>query len=96
MIIMKNTVHDIATHRHMSTTAYRIHLLGMCVRVMRSFLFNVVVFFAGISIGMGFTILKMQKIWQDGDDVKAFISLSKALKYHKIHDKTIDDCLFKI
>ena len=93
---MQNTIHDIATHHHMSTAAYRVYLLGMCIRVMRSFLFNVVVFFAGISIGMGFTILKMQKIWQDNDDVKAFVSLSKALKHHKIHDKTIDDCLLKI
>ena len=41
----------------MSKTLYRIHLIGMCVRVMRSFLFNVVVFFAGMSIGMGFTVM---------------------------------------
>ena len=41
----------------MSKTLYRIRLIGMCARVMRSFLFNVVVFLAGMSIGMGFTVL---------------------------------------
>lgn len=41
----------------MTKTMYRIHLIGMCVRVMRSFLFNVTVFFAGASIGMGFTVI---------------------------------------
>ena len=93
---MKNTAHDIATHHNMSRTAYRVHLLGMCVRVMRSFLFNVVVFFAGVSIGMGFTVMKMQKMWQESDDVKTYIALTKALKHHKIHDKTVDACLLSL
>jgi len=77
----------------MSKTLYRIHLIGMCARVMRSFLFNVVVFFAGVSIGMGFTVLHVQKIWQGSDEVKAFTLLRKSLKNHHIHDKTVDDCL---
>ena len=93
---MKNTVHDIATHHNMSRMAYRVHLLGMCVRVMRSFLFNVVVFFAGASIGMGFTVMKMQKMWQENDDVKTYVALTKGLKHHKIHDKAIDNCLIHI
>ena len=89
-------IYDIATHHHMSKMAYRVHLLGMCVRVMRSFLFNVVIFFAGVSIGMGFTVMRMQQIWQNSDDVKAFSILTKALKHHKIHDKIVDECLMKM
>lgn len=68
-------------HAPMSKTAYRIHLLGMCVRIMRSFLFNVAVFFAGASIGMGFTVLKIQDKWQNSEEVKTFISLMKTLKH---------------
>ena len=49
--------------KSMSKALYRIHLIGMWARVLRSFLFNVVVFFAGVSIGMGFTVLHVQKIW---------------------------------
>lgn len=93
---MNNTAYDIATHHKMSKMAYRVHLLGMCVRVMRSFLFNVVVFFAGVSIGMGFTVIKTQKMWQESDDVKSYIALTKALKHHKIHDKVVDACLMHI
>lgn len=80
----------------MSKTLYRIHLIGMCARVFRSFLFNAVVFFAGVSIGMGFTIMRVQKIWQDSDEVKAFTLLRKSLRHHNIHDKAIDDCLIQI
>lgn len=70
--------------------------MGMCVRVMRSFLFNLVVFFAGASIGMGFTVMRVQKMWQENDDVRAHIMLSKALKHHDIHDKCIDTYLMQI
>lgn len=42
----------------MSKMAYRARILGMCVRVMRSFLFNLAIFFAGVSIGMGFTVIR--------------------------------------
>ena len=80
----------------MSKMAYRAHILGMYVRVMRSFLFNLVVFFAGVSIGMGFTVMKMQKMWQENDDAKAFMSLSKTLKNHNMHSKIVDAYLAEI
>ena len=80
----------------MSKTLYRIHLIGMFARVFRSFLFNVVVFFAGVSIGMGFTVLHVQKIWQDSDEVKAFTLLRKSLRHHHIHDKAVDECLMQM
>ena len=41
----------------MSRSAYAAHVLGMCTKFMRTFLFNLLILFVGITIGMGFTII---------------------------------------
>lgn len=93
---MKATVHSIATHHTISKTAYRMHILGMCVRVMRSFIFNVIIFLAGASIGMGLTVMQVQKIWENNTSIRSFLSLKGLLKTHSIHDKKIEQCLMQI
>lgn len=80
----------------MSKTAYRVRLLGMCVRVMRSFLFNVAVFFAGAAIGMGFTVIHVQKAWKDKYNSDTIAALERAIDKHNIHDKGIDGIILKM
>lgn len=82
--------------RPMSKTAYRVHLLGMCVRVMRSFLFNVAVFFAGAAIGMGFTVIHVQKAWKDRYTNGAVVAFERAIDEHNLHDKNIDALIIKM
>ena len=46
-------------HKKMSRGAYRMQLLGMYASLMKSIVFNFCVFFVGVSIGMGFTVMRM-------------------------------------
>jgi len=80
----------------MSKTAYRVHLLGMCVRVMRSFLFNAVMFLAGIAIGMGFTVMHVQKAWHERYNHDTVTALQRALSAYNLNDKKIDNLILKM
>lgn len=70
--------------KHLSKAAYRIHLLGICAKVMRSFLFNVCVFFVGVAAGMGFTILHMQKMMKENG--------YRFRSVEAVHECEHDDC----
>ena len=80
----------------MTTTMYRIHLIGMCVRVMRSFLFNLAVFFAGTAVGMGFTVMHVQKVWKEKYAHDTVVKLEHMLNAKNIHDKDIDSLMLEL
>ena len=85
------------THRKkLSKAAYRIHLLGMFTNAMRSFLFNAFVFFLGTSLGMGFTIIHVQKVWKEKYANDTVTKLERALNKYGANNKEIESLLIEL
>ena len=84
-----------ASHR-MSKEAYRAHLLGMCSAVMKSFMFNALVFFVGLTLGMGFTILNVQRVVKEKYQHDTVVRLQHALKKHNIDVKDVNDIVMQL
>ena len=83
-------------HKKMSRGAYRIALLGMYAKIMRSILFNIVVFFAGISIGMGFTVLNMQRVFKEKYMHNSVHKLEHVLAKHGVIDNEVEEVLIEL
>lgn len=79
--------------KKMSKAAYRMHIFGIFAQVIRSLMFNFLVLFIGISIGMGFTIVNVQKAWKDKCQYDIMIKLQHTLKKHNFFNKDIEKIL---
>lgn len=73
--------------KKMSTAAYNMYILGAFTKTLRSLMFNLLVFFVGLSIGMGFSILHMQRAWKERYAHDTISKLEKALAKRGIADK---------
>ena len=84
------------TSKKMSKTVYRIHLIGICIRMMRSLMFNICVFCVGAAFGMGFMALHVQKIWKEKYSNDTIVKLERVLAEQKMLDGNIETLLAKI
>ena len=82
--------------RKLSKAAYRIHILGMAANMMRSLLFNLLVFFFGTSLGMGFTIIHVQKVWKEKYANDTITKLERALNKHGTNNPEIESLLIEL
>lgn len=77
----------------MSKAAYNAYLLGMFVTTLRSIIFNFLILFIGITIGMGFTIMHMQRAWKDRYSHDTVMKFEHALMKRGIIDKEMGHLL---
>ena len=72
------------------------HLIGIWASFMRTILFNVAIFLAGLSIGMGFTIAHVRRALGDKHQGEVAMQLQEALKKHKISFSDIDALILRL
>lgn len=73
----------------MSKTAYNMYLLGIFASTIRSLLFNLFMLSIGVSIGMGFAIIRMQNAWKDRYAYDTVLKIEHAMMKRGIVDKQI-------
>ena len=83
-------------HKRMSKSAYRVHVLGMYASMMRSVVFNLCVLFAGISIGMGFTVMHMRNVWREKYTCSSIHKLEHVLAKHGVIDNEVEQVLIEL
>lgn len=93
--VCKLVIPQFRTHK-LSKEAYRAHLLGMYVRVMRSLLFNMFIFFLGTTIGMGFILIHMKNAIKDKYDNDTIIKLEHTLQKHNILNEDVEKILLEM
>ena len=82
--------------KKMSRGAYRMQLLGMYASMMKSIVFNICVLFVGISIGMGFTVIHMQKVWKEKYTCNSVQKLEHILIKHGAIDNEVEQALVEL
>lgn len=80
----------------MSKCAYRAHVLRMCTSFMKTFMFNILVFFIGATLGMSFTILNVQRVWKEKYQYDTVVRLQHTLKKNNIDIKDVNDLLMQL
>ena len=83
-------------HKKMSKGAYRVAVLGMYAKIMRSLAFNALVLFAGISIGMGFTVINMQRVWKEKYTCSSIHRLERILAKRGAIDNEVEQALIEL
>ena len=73
--ICKNVKPTMTDKAHMQ----RIYKLGVFLRLIRSTVFNLLVFFVGCSAGMGFTMLNAKHVWKERYDNDTLLKLERVL-----------------
>ena len=80
----------------MSKKAYRAYILGMYTKLLRSLLFNLLVFSFGLSIGMGFTVIHMKRVWKDTYESSTVMKLEHSLRKYGIENREIDNLMLEL
>ena len=83
-------------HKKMSRGAYRMQLLGMYASMMKSIVFNLLVLFAGIAIGMGFTVMHMKNVWKEKYTCNSIHKLERVLVKHGAIDNEVEQVLIEL
>ena len=79
-----------------SKSAYVAQIIGMWTKFMRTFLFNLLMFFVGISIGMGFSILHIQRAWRQKSDHATIYNIGQQLHSLGVDDNDIKKLLMQL
>lgn len=82
--------------KKMSKGAYRVQLLGMYAQMMRSIVFNICVLLVGIAIGMGFTVVNMQRVWKEKYTYNSIHKLEHILARHGAIDNEVEQVLIEL
>lgn len=90
--VCKNVKSTITDKAHMQ----RIYKLGVFLRLLRSTVFNLLVFFIGFSAGMGFTMLNAQQMWKERYDSDTLLKLERVLQKHNVENTEISHILLEL
>ena len=72
------------------------HLLGMYASMLKSIVFNLCVLFVGVSIGMGFTVMHMKKVWKEKYTCNSIHTLEHVLAKHGAIDNEVERVLIEL
>lgn len=75
---------------------HRIYKFGAFLRLIRSTVFNLLIFFIGISIGMGFTMINARTAWKERYDADTLLKLERVLQKHNIENTEIRHIILQL
>lgn len=87
---------NLIPHKKMSKAAYRAQVFGMFAATIRTLMFNLLVFFIGLSIGMGFSIMHMQHTIKEKYANDTLTKLERALTKAGVKSQEIDKLLCEL
>ena len=73
-----------------------IYKLGVTLRFIRSTIFNLFMLAIGIIVGMGFTLINIQRAWKERYDSDSLIRLEQVLRKHNVDITEINHIMFEM
>ena len=82
--------------KKMSKNAYRMQILGMVAKTTRNIFFNILVLCIGMALGMGFTVLHIQRAWKDKLQPSELVKIVDTMLKYGIPTKDVQSALIQI